>query len=76
MPNITLTLGASSYTHTISAGDSTRIISAVAAQKGVAATAAAVCPVLAREFFLSLKRLTQGTEHAAVVISDIPATES
>ena len=76
MPNITLTFGTKSYTHTVSGADATRLLNAAAATRGVAATADAVCPVLAKEFFQRLKNNALSVERSAASISDIPATES
>tara|TARA_R110000868_G_scaffold53736_1_gene168456 strand:- start:187 stop:417 length:231 start_codon:yes stop_codon:yes gene_type:complete len=76
MPNITLTIGTKSYTHAISAGDAARILNAVAVRLGVAATADAVCPLIAKELFKSLKNEAISTEYKALSVTDIPATES
>lgn len=76
MPDIIVTFGTKSYKHTVSAGDATRILNAVAANRGVTATADAVCPILAREFFQNLKNETIRREVNAAAVVDIPATGS
>ena len=76
MPNISVTFGTKTYTHAVSNGDATRMLNMLAASRGVAATADAVCPVIAREFFLGLKAQTQQRELQGTAIADIPATES
>lgn len=76
MPKITLTLGAATYSHDVSNADATRIINAIATDRGIPATPAAVCPVIARELFQSLKDKTRRAELNAVAVADISATES
>lgn len=76
MPNISVTFGTKTYTHAVSNGDATRMLNALAAARGIAATADAVCPAVAREFFQSLKEQTQRREIVIQPAADIPATES
>ena len=77
MPNITLTIGSNSYTHTVSAGDATRIINALADKRGIPrANTAALTQSIARSFFAQIKSEVQGNELAATAPADIPVTES
>ena len=76
MPNISVTFGTKTYTHAISNGDATRMLNMLSASRGVAATADAICPVIAREFFQSLKSQTMQRELQGTSVADIPATES
>jgi len=76
MPNISVTFGSKTYTHAISNGDATRMLNALSAARGIPATADAVCPAVAKEFFQSLKEQTQRREIALTAGTDISATES
>ena len=76
MPNISVTFGSKTYTHAISNGDATRMLTALSVQRNIPATADAVCPAVAKEFFQSLKSQTRFYESTLPVIADIPATES
>lgn len=76
MPKITLTIGTASWSHDVTAQNATRIVTILAANRGIPATAEAVCPVIARELFRSIKSEVQEKEQRSVPVADIPATES